>query len=153
MVKYVPAHGVSAQFLEAWRRDARRRNAPTFFERMGGDSLCQDFARRVFEGVAADAVLRPWFGADLTGWERRLADLLAGYWRGTAVAGDSGLRWEVPAGAHSPESVARWSRLIDSVTGELDLPDPLRSTLRDCFRLVAERLIALPSEEKARSAD
>lgn len=141
-VRDVPTHGVSAEFVAAYRRHARRRTAPSFYELLGGDGLCQDFARRVFAGVEADPVLRPWFGADLAGWEGRLARSLAGYWRGTPITGDPVPQWD--AAACPSGSATRWSRLIDSVTDEVDLPDSLRSALRDCFRLVAERLVALP---------
>lgn len=146
-VRNVPAHGVSAEFLETCRRHARRRTAPTFYDLLGGDELCRHFARRVFAGVAADPALRPWFGADLTGWERRLAESLAGYWRGTAVDGDPAFRWD---GAPGAGSATRWSRLVDAAVDEMDLPHPLRSALRDCFQIVAERLVA-PRMEPSRS--
>lgn len=152
-VRNVPAHGVNAEFVETHRRHAERRTAPTFYELLGGADLCQDFARRVFAGVAADPVLRPWFGADLAGWERRLADSLAGYWRGTPAVVDPVLRWDEAAGARPSGSATRWSRLVDGVTDELDLPESLRSALRGCFRLVAERLVALPGARTASRAD
>ncbi len=55
---------------------------PSVYERVGGMPFFEDLVVRFYEGVAADAVLRPLYPEDLAESHRTLAWFLAQYWGG-----------------------------------------------------------------------
>ncbi|MDQ3810718.1 MAG: globin, partial [Chloroflexota bacterium] len=56
--------------------------APTLFDRVGGQAFFDDLVGRFYAGVEHDPILRPLYPADLTGSRRHLAMFLGQYWGG-----------------------------------------------------------------------
>lgn len=117
----------------------------TVFEALGGQPFFDDLARRFYEVVAVDPVLRPLYPDDLVPGERHLALFLGQYWGGPATyneeRGHPRLRMR-----HAPFVIGgaerdAWYRAMAGAVVTSGAPSDLQERLLDYFRMAAEHLV------------
>ncbi|MCZ7414262.1 MULTISPECIES: globin [unclassified Streptomyces] len=118
----------------------------TFFEQVGGEETFRRLAKRFYEGVAEDELLRPMYPEeDLGPAEERLALFLMQYWGGPRTysehRGHPRLRMR-----HAPFRVDRaahdaWLRHMRDAVDSLDLPAELEKQLWNYLVYAANSMI------------
>ncbi|GEB50957.1 globin [Streptomyces cacaoi] len=118
----------------------------TFYEQAGGEETFRRLARRFYEGVAEDPLLRPMYPEeDLGPAEERLALFLMQYWGGPRTyseqRGHPRLRMR-----HAPFTVNRaahdaWLRHMRDAVDSLELPAPLEKKLWDYLVYAAGSMV------------
>ncbi|MFD2620448.1 globin [Streptomyces chumphonensis] len=121
----------------------------TFFEQVGGEETFRRLAKRFYEGVAGDELLRPMYPEeDLGPAEERLALFLMQYWGGPRTYSDHRghprLRMR-----HAPFRVDRaahdaWLRHMRDAVDSLELPGDLEKQLWDYLVYAANSMINTP---------
>ncbi|WP_431780259.1 globin [Streptomyces chumphonensis] len=121
----------------------------TFFEQVGGEETFRRLAKRFYEGVAGDELLRPMYPEeDLGPAEERLALFLMQYWGGPRTYSDHRghprLRMR-----HAPFHVDRaahdaWLRHMRDAVDSLELPGDLEKQLWDYLVYAANSMINTP---------
>ncbi len=121
--------------------------ADTLFELVGPEWF-DDLARRFYEGVAGDPVLRPLYPDDLTGPIGRLAGFLRQYWGGpadySAERGHPRLRMR-----HAPYAIASlqrdaWLACMSAAVAGDGLTRSAELAVMDYFLNAAEHLVNAP---------
>ncbi|MBW1599786.1 globin [Streptomyces sp. JJ38] len=118
----------------------------TFFEQVGGEETFRRLAKRFYEGVAEDELLRPMYPEeDLGPAEERLALFLMQYWGGPRTysehRGHPRLRMR-----HAPFRVDRaahdaWLRHMRDAVDSLELPAELEKQLWNYLVYAANSMI------------
>jgi hemoglobin len=118
----------------------------TFFEAVGGEETFRRLVHRFYAGVATDPLLRPLYpGDDLGPAEERLRLFLMQYWGGPRTYSDRRghprLRMR-----HMPFPIGEaerdaWLGHMRTALDELELPEPLETTLWDYLVMAANSLI------------
>ncbi|WP_340561479.1 globin [Streptomyces sp. GSL17-111] len=121
----------------------------TFFEQVGGEETFRRLAKRFYEGVAGDELLRPMYPEeDLGPAEERLALFLMQYWGGPRTYSDHRghprLRMR-----HAPFRVDQaahdaWLRHMRDAVDSLELPADLEKQLWDYLVYAANSMINTP---------
>ncbi|WP_308294658.1 globin [Streptomyces sp. JJ66] len=121
----------------------------TFFEQVGGEETFRRLAKRFYEGVAGDELLRPMYPEeDLGPAEERLALFLMQYWGGPRTYSDQRghprLRMR-----HAPFQVDRaahdaWLRHMRDAVDSLQLPPELDKQLWNYLVYAANSMINTP---------
>ncbi len=121
----------------------------TFFEQAGGEETFRKLAKRFYEGVAGDELLRPMYPEeDLGPAEERLALFLMQYWGGPRTYSDQRghprLRMR-----HAPFQVDRaahdaWLRHMRDAVDSLELPQELTEQLWSYLVYAANSMVNTP---------
>lgn len=121
----------------------------TFYEQVGGEETFRRLARRFYEGVAQDPLLRPMYPEeDLGPAEERLRLFLIQYWGGPRTYSDTRghprLRMR-----HAPFRVDRaahdaWLRHMRAAVESLELPEELADQLWKYLVYAAGTMINTP---------
>jgi hemoglobin len=120
-------------------------NETTVFEALGGQPFFDDLARRFYEHVAVDPVLRPLYPEDLVPGERHLALFLGQYWGGPTTYSDERghprLRMRhAPFVIGEAERDAWYDAMADAVATS-GASSELQERLLEYFRMAADHLV------------
>lgn len=123
-------------------------NDPTtsFYEQIGGRPTFARLARRFYQGVAEDDVLRPMYPEeDLGPAEERLLLFLEQYWGGpgtySAQRGHPRLRMRHAPFRVNPDARDRWLRHMREAVESLDLPPMHEEVLWDYLDRAAHAMV------------
>ena len=117
----------------------------TLFDDVGGQPFFDDLARRFYERVEADPVLRPLYPDDLGPGEQHLAQFLAQYWGGPTTYSDERghprLRMR-----HAPFVIGQaqrdaWYGAMAASVAESGAGPELQQQLVDYFAMAADHLV------------
>ncbi len=123
----------------------------TFYEAVGGEEAFTRLARRFYEGVAADPVLRPMYPeADLGPAEERLRLFLMQYWGGPSTyseqRGHPRLRMRHFPYRIGAEERDRWLTHMRAAVDDLALPPHLEQPLWEYLVRAAYGLVNVPED-------
>ncbi|MEO0026795.1 MAG: hypothetical protein RL716_126 [Actinomycetota bacterium] len=98
-----------------------------FFELVGGSATFEKLAKKFYEGIAADEVLKPMYPAeDLDGATRRLQLFLEQYWGGPTTyqeeRGHPRLRMRHNPYKINQDARQRWLNCMEAAVDSLSLP-------------------------------
>ena len=115
---------------------------PSLYDAAGGMPFFERVVGRFYEGVAADATLRPLYPEpDLTGARRRLTLFLAQYWGGPrtydAERGHPRLRMRHAPFSIGPAERDAWLGLMDAAIADADPPPEVGERLRAYLEMPA----------------
>ncbi len=123
------------------------------YEAVGGMPFFEILVGRFYEGVAADAILRPLYPeADLAGARQRLTLFLVQYWGGPTTYSDErghpALRMR-----HSPFAIGgverdRWLLHMRAAIDASDAPADASARLHDYVSMAAEAMRNRPDETR-----
>jgi hemoglobin len=117
----------------------------TVYEELGGQAFFDALARRFYEQVGADPVLRPLYPDDLGPGERHLAQFLAQYWGGPTTYSDERghprLRMRHAPFVIGPAQRDAWYGAMATSVAASGAPPELQQQLLDYFAMAADHLI------------
>jgi hemoglobin len=118
--------------------------ALTLYERVGGQPFFDELVERFYEGVEADALLRPMYPEDLTDPRRHLALFLAQYWGGPRTYSDERghPRLRLRHAPHRVDDAARdaWLLHMHAALDVLTMDDDVREALTEYLEMAAGQL-------------
>ena len=118
----------------------------TFYEQVGGEETFRRLARRFYEGVAQDPLLRPMYPEeDLGPAEERLRLFLIQYWGGPRTYSDTRghprLRMRHAPFKVGPAERDAWLRCMRIAVDEADLGDEHREQLWQYLEMAAQSMM------------
>jgi hemoglobin len=117
----------------------------TVFEQVGGQPYFDDLARRFYERVALDPVLRPLYPDDLAPGERHLALFLGQYWGGPTTYSDQRghprLRMRHAPFAIGGQQRDAWYGAMAAAVADTGVDPEVEQQLLDYFAMAAEHLV------------
>jgi hemoglobin len=142
------AHGGAVIQTPEHKAMVRRQDqvpATSLYERLGGMEFFESLARRFYEGVAGDPVLRPLYAEDLEGPRQHLSQFLAQFWGGPRDyerdRGNPRLRARHLPFKIGPEERDRWLHHMTAAVKAADLRPLEELQLLEYFRATAEHLV------------
>lgn len=115
------------------------------FDAVGGQPFFDELARRFYERVAADPVLRPLYPDDLVPGERHLALFLGQYWGGPTTYSDQRghprLRMRHAPFVIGPAERDAWYGAMAAALGSLEVDADLERQLLEYFAMAADHLV------------